>query len=85
MNEQIKALMIKHGLHQYISEDCQHRMEMLAELLIQECINCCGAQADKKNIRQRFGLPIESNIKYPSVEPQGHHTQYGRRYDKPSV
>ena len=36
MNEQVKQLMIKHGLHKYISEDCQSRMEMLAELLEKE-------------------------------------------------
>lgn len=28
--------MIKHGLHKYITADCQHRMEMLAELLEKE-------------------------------------------------
>ena len=36
MNEQVKQLMIKHGLHKYITEDCQNRMEMLAELLEKE-------------------------------------------------
>lgn len=37
MNERVKELMISNGLHKYISEDCQHRMELLAELIVQEC------------------------------------------------
>lgn len=37
MNEQLKNLMVNHGLHKHISEDCQHRMEFLAEVLIKEC------------------------------------------------
>ncbi len=52
--------------------------EKLATLIIEECVACCGSQADMRNIRRRFGLPVESNIKYPSPEAQGHHSQYGR-------
>ena len=58
--------------------------EKLAELIIQECIDCCGSQADRKNIRKCFGLPVESNVKYPASEAQGHHTQYGRKYNIPN-
>ncbi len=57
--------------------------EKFAELIIQECIACCGSQADMKNIRKRFGLPTESNVKYPGQEAQGHHSQYGREYNIP--
>lgn len=39
MNEQVKSLMIKHGLHKYISEDCQSRMTLLADLIVLECVN----------------------------------------------
>ncbi len=38
MNQRLKEIMLAHGLHKNISEDCQHRMEMLAELIIQECV-----------------------------------------------
>ena len=31
--------MLNHGLHKHITEDCQHRMEMLAELIVRECID----------------------------------------------
>ncbi len=37
MNQRLKDIMLAHGLHKHISEDCQHRMEMLAELIIKEC------------------------------------------------
>jgi len=57
--------------------------EKFAELIIQECIACCGSQADMRNIRKRFGLPTESNVKYPGPEAQGHHSQYGREYNIP--
>ena len=68
MNQRLKQLMLDHGLHKYITEDCQHRMEMLAELVAEECAQICGSQADKKNIRAAFGLGVESNVKYPGPE-----------------
>ena len=55
-----------------------------AELIVQECVACCGSQADMKSIRKRFGLPIESDIKYSAPEAQGHQSQYGREYDTPT-
>jgi hypothetical protein len=39
MNERIKELMLSKGLHKNISEDCQHRIEMLAELIVQEYVS----------------------------------------------
>jgi len=36
MEERLKILMETHGLHTYITQDCQNRMEMLAKLLEQE-------------------------------------------------
>ena len=68
MNDRLKQLILDHGLHKYITEDCQHRMEKLAELIAEECAQICGSQADKKNIRRAFGLWVESDVKYPSPE-----------------
>jgi hypothetical protein len=51
MNERIAELMRSKGLHKNISEDCQHRMEMLSELIIQECFQACmneGASYEEK-------------------------------------
>ena len=41
MNERVKQIMLDHGLHKHITADCQHRMEMLAQLIVQECIRLC--------------------------------------------
>ena len=57
--------------------------EEFGRLVVEECAKCCGSQADMRNIRKRFGLPVESNVKYPSPEAQGHHSQYGRKYNIP--
>ena len=84
MNERLKQIMLDHGLHKHITEDCQHRMEMLAELVAEECAQICGSQADKKNIRRAFGLKVESNVKYPSPELTGSiASQYERQYNIP--
>jgi hypothetical protein len=84
MNERLKELMLKSGTHKYISEECQHRIETLFKLVVQECADCCGSQADKKNIRKRFGLPVESNVKYEGPDAHGSITsQYTREYNLP--
>jgi hypothetical protein len=57
--------------------------ELLAQLIVEECARCCGSQADMRNIRKRFGLSVETNVKYPSPEAQAHHSQYGRKYNIP--
>jgi hypothetical protein len=55
-----------------------------AELIVKECAACCGSQADMRNIRKRFGLSVESNIKYPSPEKSGStNSQYEREYNLP--
>jgi hypothetical protein len=58
-------------------------IERFAEIIINECVACCGSQADMRNIRKRFGLPVESNVKYPGPEAIGHYSQYGREYNIP--
>ena len=84
MNERLKQIMLDHGLHKYITEDCQHRMEKLAELVAEECAQICGSQADKKNIRYAFGIPVGSDVKYPGPEAHNSVTsQYTREYNTP--
>jgi len=46
MNERIAELMRSKGLHKNISEDCQHRMEMLAELIVLKCADIINHRAD---------------------------------------
>lgn len=84
MKERLKQIMLDHGLHKHITEDCQHRMEMLAELIAEECAQICGSQADKKNIRKAFGLPVESNVQYPAPEADNSiNSQYNRKINLP--
>ena len=56
--------------------------ELLVTLIVQECAACCGSQADMRNIRKRFGLHVESNVKYPAVDPLWSvESQYQREYN----
>jgi len=85
MNERIRECWIK-AAREDSSEtwDTQVQfIERFAEIIINECVACCGSQADMRNIRKRFGLPIESNVKYPAPESIGHYSQYGREYNIP--
>jgi hypothetical protein len=55
-----------------------------AESIVEECARICMSQADRKNIRKRFGLPVETNIQYPGPNPHGSITsQYTRQYNLP--
>lgn len=82
MNEQIKELLDKSTI--VCMGIPEVNQKQFAELIIQECIDCCGSQADRKNIRKRFGLPIESNVKYEAPEAHGSITsQYTREYNIP--
>jgi hypothetical protein len=51
MNERIVELMRSKGLHKNISEDCQHRMELLAELVINECAQACISMGNDYEIK----------------------------------
>jgi len=86
MNERIKELAEQagymedgFGIGHWDMPECKK----FAELIINECVACCGSQADMRNIRKRFGLPVESNIKYSSPDAIGHYSQYGREYNIP--
>lgn len=39
MNQHLKDIMLKHGLHKYVSEDCQSRMELIYDIIVKECID----------------------------------------------
>ncbi len=72
MNERIAELMRKHGLHKHISEDCQHRMEMLSMLIVRECArymyeNYPHSRYEVNYMRKHMGDP-EWNISTIGVE-----------------
>ena len=90
MNEKIKQLaeqsfdITKDNRDRVEYSADSYGIEKFAELIIEECAACCGSQADKKNIRKRFNLPVESNIKYEA--PPLHSSiksQYSREYNIP--
>ncbi len=88
MNKRIKKLADKIWAEEYWDNPATDKLlpaqlNKFAELIIQECIDCCGSQADRKNIRKCFGLPVESNVMYPGPETIGHHSQYERKYNIP--
>jgi hypothetical protein len=64
VNERIKELMLSKGLHKYIQPGCQARMEMLADLIIQDCISIVADAVDHREpastyvdkIKQHFGV-----------------------------
>jgi hypothetical protein len=55
-----------------------------AELIVERCASMCGSQVDRKNLRRAFGLPVESDVKYPGPDAHWSVTsQYARDYNLP--
>ena len=84
MNDPFRELAENAHFNIYMSNLWTGTARRFAEAIVEECARCCGSQADMRNIRKRFGLPVESNIKYPGVEPTGHQTQYTRKPNLPT-
>lgn len=85
----IENLLYKSGL---TAQGCWDELDSYArdaiirviEMAAQECADICMSQADRKNIRKSFGLPIESPVKYPGPEPYNSiNSQYNREYNLP--
>jgi hypothetical protein len=54
-------------------------MEKFAQMIADHCASICMSQADRKNIRNAFGVPVESNIKYKGPDPSNSiQSQYDR-------
>ncbi len=84
MNDPFRELAEDTHFNIYMSNLWTGTARRFAEAIVEECARCCGSQADQRNIRRRFGLPVESNIKYPGSEPTGHNTQYTRKPNLPT-
>jgi hypothetical protein len=61
MNERIAELMRDHGLHKHISADCQHRMEMLAEVIIEDCID--NVKIWERDSRNHISYMLKNHFK----------------------
>ena len=84
MNNRLKKLMQESGVHKYISDECQSRIEFVTKLVAEECAQICMSQADRRNIRLAFDIPVESNVKYASPEPYWSiESQYERQPNLP--
>lgn len=58
--------------------------EKFARMVAEECAAICMSQADRRNIRQAWGIPVESSVKYPGVAAQNSVTsQYDRPFNLP--
>ena len=83
-NDKFEALAAEANFNVYHSDIWRGTGKRFAELIVEECAQCCGSQADRKNILKRFGLPVESDVQYPA--PEAHwsvNSQYDRDYNIP--
>ena len=84
MNDPFKAIADRAHFNIYHSDLWNGTGRRFAEMIVQECASMCMSQADRRNLRQAFGLPVESDVQYPG--PDAHHSvtsQYTREYNLP--
>lgn len=83
-NDKFEALAAKANFNVYHSDIWRGTGKKFAELIVKECAQVCGSQADRKNIFEHFGLPVESDVKSPAPALHGSVTsQYTREYNIP--
>ena len=86
MKDPFRSIAEQSHFNIYMSDLWNGTGRRFAEALVERCASICGSQADRKNIRQAFGLPVESDVKYPAPEVHGSVTsQYEREYNLPRV
>lgn len=72
-NNTIENLLYRSGL---TAQGCWDELDQYAQdailrvitMAAEDCASMCMSQADRRNIRTAFGIPVESNVKYPSPE-----------------
>ena len=89
MKDNIEEILYESGL---TAQGCWDELDDYArdgivraiQLTAKGCADICMSQADRRNIRHTFGLPIESNVKYPSPEADNSiNSQYNRQINLP--
>jgi hypothetical protein len=79
MNERIEKLAEQCYVRTGSSHTDHFEYWKFAEMIAEECARMCMSQADRKNIRSAFGLPVESSVKYKGPEPSNSiESQYDR-------
>jgi hypothetical protein len=84
MNDPFKKIADETHFNIYHSDLWRGTARRFSEAIVEQCASMCMSQADRKNIRTAFGLPVESNIKYHGPEASGSvESQYQRKYNLP--
>ena len=79
MNDPFKAIADRAHFNIYHSDLWRGSGRRFAEMIAEECARMCMSQADRKNIRSAFGLPVENSVKYKGPEPSNSiESQYNR-------
>lgn len=79
MNDPFKAIADRAHFNIYHSNLWRGSGRRFAEMIAEECARMCMSQADRKNIRSAFGLPVENSVKYKGPEPSNSiESQYNR-------
>jgi hypothetical protein len=84
MKDPFKELADRAHFNIYHSSMWNNTGRRFAEMIAEECARMCMSQADRKNIRKAFGLPVADDVQYPGPEAHGSITsQYTRQYNLP--
>jgi len=79
-----KAIADRAHFNIYHSDRWRGTGKRFAEYIVEHCAQLCGSQADRRNIRQAFGLPVENPVRYPAPAAEGSvKSQYEREYNLP--
>lgn len=75
MKPKIRQLMLEHGVHRYISSECQSRVEFMSDTVLQECftvIQHMQTQEPPKNTSVDFDLGWASALEQLRVKLDTH-------------
>lgn len=86
MNDPFKDIADRAHFNIYHSSIWNNTGRRFGEMIVEECAKMCMSQADKKNLRERFGLPVESNVQYPATDPSNSvESQYNRELNTTKI
>lgn len=90
MNERIKELEKQCWSHQVdgtlVDGQLHFDTKKFAQLIAEHCAQLCGSQADRRNIRYAFDLPVESSVKYVGPEASNSiESQYNRELNTTKI
>jgi hypothetical protein len=79
MNDPFEKLAEDAHFNTYLSPIWNNTGRRFAEAIVRECAGVCMSRADRNAVLTRFGLPVESDVKYPGPAPSNSiESQYDR-------